>query len=276
MNILIVGLGLMGGSYALGLTKAGHKVYGVDINNDSIKYAKENKLIVDGSSDAKKYISNADLIVLGLYPNNIIDFIKENNEHFHDGQIVTDLSGVKTCFLDEAQSLIKNAEYISHHPMAGREKSGIYYANVEMFNKANFLICPTKKNTSHAVDVIKTIGKELGFNNINVVNPAHHDALIAYTSQLTHAIAVSLVNADTEVDTKNYVGDSYRDLTRIAKINEVLWSELFFDNKEALLKKIDDFTNELNDIKNALLNDDKEALKEKFISSTKHRKEMEQ
>lgn len=275
MNVLVVGLGLMGGSYAMGLSMAGHKVFGVDINADSISYAKSNGIIVDGSDDASMFIESSDLIILGLYPESIVEFIKKHNNLFKKGQIVTDLCGVKTCFLDEAQSIIKNAEYISHHPMAGREKSGVANANTEMFKKANFLICPTVKNTSAAVDMVKSIAKTLGFTNINVVSPEHHDELIAYTSQLTHAIAVSLVNSDVSDDTKDYIGDSYRDLTRIAKINEVLWSELFFSNKDALLKKIEGFEHELDEIKNALITNDKEALKKKFISSTKHRGEME-
>ncbi len=275
MNILIVGLGLMGGSYAMGLTMNGHKVYGVDINKDSIKYAIDNNLIIDGSQEPRDYIDKVDLIVLGLYPDNIVEFIKKYNDCFKKGQIITDLSGVKTCFVYEVQKIIKNAEYISHHPMAGREKSGVVNANVEMFKKSNFLICPTELNTNNAIEVIRTIAIELGFTNISVVDPAHHDKLIAYTSQLTHAIAVSLVNSDNEEDTKNYVGDSYRDLTRIAKINEVLWTELFFDNKEALLDKINNFEDELNKLKASLINNDKDTLKKIFINSTKHRNEME-
>lgn len=275
MNILVVGLGLMGGSYAMGLTQAGHKVYGVDTSLDSIKYAIDNSIIIDGSNDASKYIDSADLIIIGLYPNLIVDFINKYNDHFKKGQIVTDLCGVKTCFLDEVQGKIKNAEYISHHPMAGREKSGVTNANTEMFKKANFLICPTDKNTEGAVEVVKNIGNTLGFNNIAIVSPKEHDAVIAYTSQLTHAIAVSLVNSDNEPHTKDFIGDSYRDLTRIAKINEVLWTELFFNNKDALLDKINSFEAELDKIKSALVNDDKDMLKEIFISSTKHRKEME-
>lgn len=275
MEILIVGLGLMGGSYAMGLTKKGHNVYACDINKDSIEYAKNNKLIVDGSTKASDFIPNMDMIIIGLYPNYIVDFLKDNNKLFKKGQIITDLCGIKTYYLDEAQKYCGNAEYISHHPMAGREKSGVIYANTEMFKKANFLITPTEKNTAHAIEMMKALGLDLDFGRISVVTPEHHDAIIAYTSQLTHAIAVSLVNADTDIDSKNFVGDSYRDLTRIAKINEELWSELFFDNKDALLKKIGDFERELDDIKTALVNEDKELLKKKFISSTKHRKEME-
>ena len=275
MNILIIGLGLMGGSYAMGLTKKGHKVYACDINNESIEYAKKNNFIIDGSYDASNYIPKMDMIILGLYPNYIVDFLKKYNNLFKKGQIITDLCGIKTHFLQEAQQYSGDAEYISHHPMAGREKSGVIHSNIEMFKKANFLITPTEKNTTHAIEMMKALGLDLEFGRISVVTPEHHDAIIAYTSQLTHAIAVSLVNADTDIDSKNFVGDSYRDLTRIAKINEELWSELFFDNKDALLKKIGDFERELDDIKTALINGDKELLKKKFISSTNHRKEME-
>jgi prephenate dehydrogenase len=275
MKILIVGLGLMGGSYAMGLKEKGHQIYACDINNESIEYAKSNNLIVDGCDDASKYIPTMDMIIIGLYPNYIVDFLKKYNNLFKKGQLITDLCGIKTYFILEAQKYCGDAEYISHHPMAGREKSGVMYANTEMFKKANFLITPTEKNTTHAIEMMKALGLDLEFGRISVVTPEHHDAIIAYTSQLTHAIAVSLVNADTDIDSKNFVGDSYRDLTRIAKINEELWSELFFDNKDALLKKIGDFERELDDIKTALINGDKELLKKKFISSTNHRKEME-
>ncbi|MGM9971167.1 MAG: prephenate dehydrogenase [Anaeroplasmataceae bacterium] len=275
MKILIVGLGLMGGSYAMGLSLKGHEVYGVDTNLESIKYAKDNKYIIDGGIDASLYIPLVDLIVIGLYPSYILNFLNEYKSLFKDGQIITDLCGVKTSFVYDAQMIPMKAEYISHHPMAGREKSGILYANIEMFKKANFLVCPTDKNTNEAIEVIKSIGNDLEFGRISVMDPHKHDSMIGYTSQLTHAIAVSLVNADHDIDTASYVGDSYRDLTRIAKINEVLWSDLFFQNKDILLSKINDFEEQLDLLKAALENNDEESLKKLFIKSTKHRKEME-
>ncbi len=275
MKVLIVGLGLMGGSYAMGLSQKGYTVYGVDTNPDSIEFAKKNNLIVDGSNNAKDFINKADLIIIGLYPKLIMNFLRENKDLFNSNQIITDLCGIKTSFVYEAQSLGLSCEYLSHHPMAGREKSGITYANTDMFKKANFLVCPTEKNTKEAVDIIKQIGTDLEFGNITVMDPHKHDQMIAYTSQLTHAIAVSLVNSDRMQDTKNYVGDSYRDLTRIARINEVLWSELFFENKEKLLGMINEFEYELDRLKNSLVNNDEKALKEIFINSTKHRSEMD-
>ena len=275
MKILIVGLGLMGGSYAMGLSKKGHEVYGVDTNLESIKYAIDNKLIVDGSNNPKDYIKDMDLIIIGLYPSAILNFLNEYKDFFTQNQLITDLCGVKTSFVYEAQKIDMPCEYISHHPMAGREKSGVIYANIDMFKKANFLVCPTDKNTNGAIEVIKGIGIDLEFGRISVMDPHKHDSMIGYTSQLTHAIAVSLVNADHDKDTVRYIGDSYRDLTRIAKINEVLWSDLFFQNKDILLSKIEDFEEQLDLLKNALKNDDSDSLKELFKKSTKHRKEME-
>jgi len=275
MKVLIVGLGLMGGSYAMGLTQKGYTVYGVDTNLDSIEFAKKNNLIKDGSNNPKDFIKDADLIVIGLYPKLIMNFLKEYKNEFNSNQIITDLCGIKTSFVYDAQELGLPCEYLSHHPMAGREKSGITFANTEMFKKANFLVCPTQKNTQKAVELVKQIGVDLEFGNITVMDPHKHDQMIAYTSQLTHAIAVSLVNSDRMDDTKNYVGDSYRDLTRIARINEVLWSELFFENKDKLLTMINEFEVELDKLKKSLVENDVESLKEIFRNSTKHRSEMD-
>lgn len=275
MNILIVGLGVMGGAYAKSLSTAGHNVYAVDINKNSIDFAKEHKYIIDGSDEALDFIPIADLIIIGLYPKLILDFLNKYKANFRENQIITDLCGLKTYFLYDAQNVKMKAEYISHHPMAGKEKSGVEYAYMVDFKPANFLICPTDKNTTRAVEVIRQVGLDLGVNRIILVTPEEHDSMIAYTSQLTHAIAVALVNADKEEGTKNFVGDSYRDLTRIARINEELWTELFFGNKNELLDKITTFETELDIIKNALKNDDKESLKEAFRRSTKHRNEME-
>lgn len=274
-KVLIVGLGLIGGSYALGLSNKGYEVYGVDTDKDTIKFALENNYIKEGSNNPSDYISKADLIIIGLYPKMILEFIEKYNHLFNEKQIITDVCGVKTSFVETAIKMCNKAEYISHHPMAGKEKSGILYANTEMFKKANFLICPTKDNTESAINIIKQIGIDLEFGKISVMDPLKHDNMIGYTSQLTHAIAVSLVNADKEHDTKDYIGDSYRDLTRIAKINENLWSELFFENKDILISKINDFEEQLDLLKDALNNNDIESLKKIFISSNKKRKEME-
>ena len=275
MKILIVGLGLMGGAYALRLKKKGHTVYGIDLNENAIKFAIENDYIDEGSCDAKDYIEKSDLIILCIYPQAIINFIKNNNHLFHEGQVITDICGVKESFAEEASKLITNAAYCSHHPMAGKERVGVEHSHLCRFDDANYLVTPSSNSSESSIKLIENLGHELGFNKISVISTKRHDSVVGFTSQLTHAIAVSLVNSDRDSDTKNFIGDSYRDLTRIAMINESLWSELFLENKDNLLKHIISFEIELNEIKKALLNNDKNRLEELFRSSTKVRKEME-
>ena len=274
MKILIVGLGLIGGSYAASLSNKGHKVYGVDINNETLEYALNKKWIISGACDASCFISDMDMIIICLYPKLILEFLVNYSKYFKAGQIITDVCGVKSSFILEATKLAYPATYLSHHPMAGKEKVGIKYADSRIFIGANFLITPYDDN-NQAVEVLKKMAIDMGFGRITVMSPARHDQMIGFTSQLTHAIAVSLVNSDHDNDTKSFIGDSYRDLTRIAMINEKLWSELFLENKEALLMHIESFENELNMLKKALYEDDREKLNELFKNSTKIRKEME-
>lgn len=274
MNILIVGLGLIGGSYAKGLKAKGHTVYGVDINEESLNFALANNIIDFGSQNPEEFIGKSELIIIGLYPNLILEFLNSYRHLFKENQLITDVCGVKTVYVKEAYKLAYPATYLAHHPMAGREKTGILYSNTEMFKKANFLICNSNHDQKH-IDILKSIANDLEFGRITVISPEYHDKMIGFTSQLTHAIAVSLVNSDTEEDTKSFIGDSYRDLTRIAMINEELWSELFLANKEYLIGEISNFECELKKLKNALLAEDKDTMKKLFIASTKKRKEME-
>lgn len=274
MNILIVGLGLIGGSYAKALKKLGYKIYGVDKDLDTINYALDNNIIDFGSLEALDFINIADVIIICLYPKAVLNFIEKYNENFKFNQIITDVCGVKSSLVYKVDEILKNGIYISHHPMAGREKVGIKYSDEKIFAGANFLITPIKEN-QYAIEILTKMAYDMKFGNVSVMSPIKHDKMIGFTSQLTHAIAVSLVNSDTDNDTKKYIGDSYRDLTRIAMINEVLWSELFLENKDSLIEHIVNFEDELKKLKEALLTNDKDMLKELFVKSTKIRKEME-
>lgn len=274
MKILIVGLGLIGASYAKGLIKKGHTVYGVDNDAETIHYALENDFVNDASNRPEDFIEASDLIIIALYPDNILAFLEKYRNILTSNQLVTDVCGVKTKFVYDAIELAKPATYISHHPMAGREKSGIKYANQDLFKGANFLIC-NHNNLPEDIEKLVGIANDLGFGRISIMSPEKHDKMIGFTSQLTHAIAVSLVNSDTEDDTKQYIGDSYRDLTRIAMINENLWSELFMANKDYLLGEIDNFEQELKKLRQALDENDTETLKMLFRQSRAKRNEME-
>ena len=156
--------------------------------------------------------------------------------------------------------------------MAGKEVSGVKFADDSIFHIANFIILPTDNNSREAVDTMRQFADILGFRNISELTVEQHDEMVGFVSHLTHAIAVSLMNTNDNTHLVEYTGDSFRDLTRIAKINENLWSEVFFLNKENLIREIDDFIQEVNHLKSKLEENDKDGLKELFIQSTARRK----
>lgn len=273
-RFLIIGLGLLGGSYAMGLKKRGHIVSAIDINEASINYALEKGIIDEGATTADpNLISQADVIISGLYPKTIVGWISENQQYFKKNALITDVTGVKCSIIYKIQELLReDCEFIGSHPMAGKEVSGVQFADPSIFLPANLIITPTSKNTQAAIDFLYEFGIELRFNNICILTPEKHDEMIGYLSQLTHVIAVSLMNANDNSHLKEYTGDSFRDLTRIAKINENLWTELFLMNKDVLVNEITAFVDEINDFKQKLMAEDVDGMKQKFIQSTKRRK----
>lgn len=274
MKFFIVGLGLLGGAYAKALKKNGYTVYAADINEDSIEYALENNIIDEGAvSDYNSLIEKADVIISGLYPTAMVGWLRENQKYFKKGCIITDVSGIKRGIADKVQGFLsEDVEFISSHPMAGKEVSGVRNSDENIFKIANFIITPTEKNTPEGIKFARELGEILGFRNITQLSLEEHDKMIGFVSQLTHVIAVSLMNTNDNTHLVEYTGDSFRDLTRIAKINEVLWSELFLLNKEILVKEIDDFAAELNNFREKLVNEDVEGMKKLFIQSTERRK----
>ena len=277
MRIVIVGLGVIGGGYAMALKEAGYsEVYGVDKNIETLKKAKALGIIKEGYEDGKDIIQSADLIVLAIYPNLVKDFIIKNKEYFKDGTIITDVTGIKQLFINEIIEILpEKIDFVFAHPMAGREKKGIDYATNQVFKGANFLITVIDRNKDKNINLIEDLAYKMGFKHVKRICPKYHDEMIAFTSQLPHALAVALINSDIEGrNTGEFIGDSYRDLTRIANINESLWSQLFLGNKENLLKTIYNFEAELDKIKACLEKDDKEGLQELFIKSSKRREKL--
>ena len=277
MRILIVGLGVIGGGYAMALKKAGYtEIYGIDKNIDTLKKAEKLGVIKKVYIDEGEIIQDADIIVLAVYPNLVKDFIVRNISKFKDNAVITDVTGIKQLFIDDVISILpNNIDFVFAHPMAGREKKGIDYATSEVFKGANFIITVTEKNKDENIRLIEELAYKMGFKNIKRVSPKVHDEIIAFTSQLPHALAVALINSDIEGrDTGQFIGDSYRDLTRIANINESLWSQLFLGNKKNLLKAIYNFQEELYKIKNYIENENKEKLEELFIEASLRRERL--
>ena len=272
-TVLIVGLGLMGGSYAMALKRMGYAVHAIDINEESINYALEHGLIDKGSVNADKdMIGEADTVIFALYPKAFVEWIEKNQQYLKPGIFITDVTGVKGCIVYKIQELLRDdVEFIASHPMAGREVSGVQNSNDNIFRDANYIVVPTEKNTEKAIDWCMMLGRVLGFRKISVLSPEEHDRMIAYVSQLTHCIAVSLMTENDMEHVENFTGDSFRDLTRIARINENMWSELFLMNKGALIKEMDRFMDELGSIKQLIENEDVEGLKAKMRLSTERR-----
>ena len=272
-NICIVGLGLLGGSYAMGLTRAGHTVTAVDVRREAIDCALARGIIAEGAVEAfAPLLAKADAVILGLYPRALAAWLRENQQYLRPGALLTDVCGVKGGLVEEIQGFLRpDAEFIASHPMAGREVSGVEHADCAMFASANFIIVPTEKNTPRGMAFAQSLAEALGFAHITRLSPAEHDKMIGYVSQLTHAIAVSLMNATDNTHLAEYTGDSFRDLTRIAKINENLWSELFFANRDNLVAEIDQFAASLEGLKRALIGGDEAELKRLFIQSAERR-----
>ena len=274
--ITVVGLGVVGGSFAEGLKKAGAgKVYGIDNNLETLKKAKKSGIVDEAFENGKIPLPKTDLVIISLYPELLETFILENNEYFKENSIITDVTGIKGKVLREVKpKLRKDIDFILGHPMAGREKRGIDYADSGVFKNANYILIKAD-NKEKNINLMKKIIEKLGFKNINFLDTEEHDEIIAFTSQLTHAIAVSLINSDdNKYDTNKFIGDSYRDLTRIAKINEDLWAELFLGNKDNLLFMIEKFEKRLDVLKEAVKSEDIETLKKEFRESSRRREQI--
>ena len=272
-KFLIVGLGLLGGCYAMALKKKGYYVSAITKEPDDIEYALERGLIDRGSTTVdKELIENADIIVFALYPHTFVEWIKEYGELIKEGTMLTDVTGVKGCIVYEIQSLLKpGVEFIAAHPMAGREVSGVRNSNDSIFHEANYIVVPTDKNTFGAIETCKELGEILGFAQVSVLNPEKHDEMIAFLSQLTHCIAVSLMCANDNPGLVFYTGDSFRDLTRIANINDNMWSELFLSNKDALLKEMDKYRKTFDKLYNCIRDNDREEMRSMMRISSERR-----
>lgn len=273
-QFLIIGLGLLGGSYAKGLSEAGFSVMAVDPNLESLKYAEKQHWINQYSIECnKEMVERANIIIFAVYPNLIVDLAKKISPWLSKGTLITDVTGVKSEIVNHIQSILSDeVEFVGAHPMAGKEVSGVQFSNNEIFKVANFILTPTSKNTQHGIDTIKEMAEILNFAHISILSVDEHDKMISFVSQLTHVIAVTLMNTNDNTHLVDYTGDSFRDLTRIAKINEELWTELFLMNKKNLLQDIEDFSNELNHFKEVLENENIDEMKRLFIQSTERRK----
>ena len=274
MNILIVGLGLLGGSYAEALTKAGFKVNAITKEQSSVDFALKKGIIAYGTTKVdKELIGSAELVIFALYPHIFTEWIDKYQQYLKSGAVITDVTGVKGCIVDKIQAMLRpDVEFIAAHPMAGREVCGVENSSAEIFKGANYIVVPTEKNTAGAVELCRDLGEKLGFHQVAELSVEMHDEMIAFLSQLTHCIAVTLMCCNNTPDLEYYTGDSFRDLTRIARINDEMWSELFLDNRDALLNEMRSFKTAFDELMEKIESGDREGIRAMMRLSTERRK----
>ena len=272
-KILIVGLGLLGGSYAKALKRFGFHISAITLDQSSIDYAIKENMIDEGTTELdEKMIGEADLVIFALYPHVFVEWIEKNQNLLRSGALITDVTGVKRSIVYQIQSILRSdVEFIAAHPMAGREVSGVENSTEKMFIGANYIVTPTEKNTPEAIQTCIELGRLLGFSNVTTLSPEEHDEMIGFLSQLTHCIAVTLMTCNDKKDMEKFTGDSFRDLTRIAKINDLMWSELFIANKDVLLSQMDLFIKQFNDLKTMIETEDIQGMRAMMRHSTERR-----
>jgi len=272
-KILIVGLGLLGGSYAKVLKRFGFHISAITRKQSSIDYALKEKIIDEGSTELdEKIIGEADLVIFALYPHVFVEWIEKNQKLLKSGALITDVTGVKRSIVYQIQDILRpDVEFIAAHPMAGREVSGVENSSDKMFVGANYIVTPTSKNTPEAIQTCIELGRLLGFSNVTALSPEEHDEMIGFLSQLTHCIAITLMTCNDKENMEKFTGDSFRDLTRIARINDLMWSELFVSNKDVLLGQMNLFINKFNELKTMLENEDIEGMRKMMRYSTDRR-----
>ena len=272
-KILIVGLGLLGGSYAKALKRFGFHISAITKEQSSIEYAIKEGLIDEGSIQVDaKMIGEADLVVFALYPHVFVEWIEQNQSLLKSGALITDVTGVKGSIVYKIQDMLReDVEFIAAHPMAGREVSGVENSTDKMFVGANYIVTPTDKNTPEAIQTCMELGRLLGFSNVATLSPEEHDEMIGFLSQLTHCIAITLMTCNDKENMEKFTGDSFRDLTRIARINDLMWSELFVQNKEALLEQMNLFMDKFVQLKEMLEIEDIEGMRKMMRHSTERR-----
>ena len=272
-KILIVGLGLLGGSYAKALKRFGFHISAITKEQSSIDYALKEKIIDEGTTEIDdKIIGESDLVIFALYPHVFVEWIRDNQHLLKSGALITDVTGVKGSVVYKIQDMLRSdVEFIAAHPMAGREVSGVENSTEKMFVGANYIVTPTAKNSPEAIQTCMELGRLLGFSNVTTLSPEEHDEMIGFLSQLTHCIAITLMTCNDKENMEKFTGDSFRDLTRIARINDAMWSELFMENKDALLKQMALFADKFNALKVMIENGQVEDMRQMMRHSTARR-----
>ena len=273
----VIGLGLIGGSYAQALRKLGvRKILGMDISYGIAKACLNAHMVDEIITDDDAALAEADVVICCVYPAAVLEFVRKPAVRFKPGMLFTDATGIKGDLPQQVQALLPaGCEFIAGHPMAGRQGSGLGMATDAIFNGANYIVVPAAHNTPEAIAWLEQFALALGCGRTVRVTAEEHDKIIAYTSNLPHTLAVALVNsASYRENTKYFIAGSFRDATRVADINPDLWSDLFLSNRDNVLAEIKNYMDELRAWQRALETNDREALEDMMRRAGRKRREL--
>lgn len=255
-----MGLGLIGGSFCKTITaRTAHTCYGVDTDGAVLAEALSCGAITAATAD----LSAADMTIVCLYPGDTIAFLLANATAFKKGSVIIDACGIKSAVVAAVTaSLEKNGiTFIGAHPMAGRALFGFAYSTETLFEGASLIITPTELTPAEKLAEVVTFGEVLGFKPM-ITTAANHDRIIAYTSQLAHIVSSSYIKSPTLAQSEGFSAGSFKDLTRVAKLNEDMWTDLFLLNRTALIQEIEEIISHLDEYHDALLQGDDAQLRE--------------
>ena len=274
MNIFIAGLGLIGGSLARALRfRTMHNVVGYDTNAETCENALACNAIkkVGTAEDIKQ----ADVVIVALYPNATVNFVKENLNNFKENAIIVDTCGIKTEVCKTLGELLGGSKvrFVGGHPMAGATRSGFDHSFASLFDGASMILCPDYCDDNSAVQTLSELFSDIGFGKITISTAAHHDKVIAFTSQLAHVVSSAYVQGEYATEHKGFSAGSFKDMTRVARLNADMWTELFFENPDNLSAVTGELIANLEKFKKALDDRDKEAM-HKLLSDGNERKIM--
>lgn len=274
-TIAIVGLGLIGGSMALALQGfEDYEIVGVDVSQPTLRFATENHVADRVTDNACKAIAEADVVFLCLHPQGIVNFLQEHRDDFKPGALVTDVCGIKTAIVEAARVLPEQVEFIGGHPMAGTEFSGVQNALKHMFQGAHYIIVPEENSSPDKVALLERMAAYVGCSDVVKTTPQRHDAIIAYTSQMMHVIAVSVCDDPQLFEFMGFEGDSFRGCTRVAALDVPLWTQLFAMNADALDRALEQLEQNINAYRQVLRSGDREALASKLAWSSERKRTM--
>ena len=274
-TIVIVGLGLIGGSMAKALRGfEGFRILGVDVSQPTLRYALEQEIVDQAEEDPVKALAAGDLVFLCLHPRGIVEFMAEHRDHFKPGAMVTDVCGIKGAILEGAKVLPSAVSFVGGHPMAGTEFSGIQHALVNMFQGAHYILTPNEQSRPEHVALMERVARHIGCADVVQTTPEQHDAMIAYTSQMMHIIAVSVCDDENLFQYQGFEGDSFRGCTRVAALDVPLWTQLFSMNAQALCTALERLEGNLHAYRQVIQAGDWEALSGKLAYSAARKRKM--